>query len=553
MGFAELFKRHKTLFLSVALASILFFIEWIAEPFYFEFQPGYLVFPVIAESVSVFICVVTFAITWHTFFLSKNRQVLFLGVAFLAVGMIDTMHFLSYHGMPDFVTENTVNKATQFWIAGRMVGTFSYFLAAFIPPDSKNPDLRPLPLLTAMLLVVAAIFTAVVFYSPWLPPMYIPETGLTPLKIYLEYFIVCVQVLTAVMFTRIYFKTKQEHYIYFIAALILSIYSELFFTFHYSYDTINLLGHVYKVGMFYLIYQTIFTDSIKKPYRQLMEVKMQLRKNMHSLEKKVEERTRVLAAQKKELERLNRLKTDLLAVCSHDMKSPIQGTILMLDLLMMEAEGNLTDEQKRTLESIRKNEEEIMALITNLLDVARRDEDAMALHPESTDFKGLLDDWSERQRVLTDTMEITFLTDIEDGGPLFFEVDAFKINQVLNNLMSNALKYTPYGGEIRLFAGRTMDGHLRVSLSNSGPAIEKGKLTRIFEKYVQASDSPEAGSTGLGLNIAKTIIEMHGGSIWAESEEGRGATFIFTLPSLLLSAGGTGPDMSRETRFGDAA
>jgi hypothetical protein len=103
--------------------------------------------------------------------------------------------------------------------------------------------------------------------------------------------------------------------------------------------------------MFYLIYQTIFTDSIKKPYWQLMEVKKQLRLNMYSLEKKVRERTRDLAAQKKELERLNRLKTDLLAVCSHDMKSPIQGTILMLDLLMMEA-GKLTAEQKKTLESI---------------------------------------------------------------------------------------------------------------------------------------------------------------------------------------------------------
>jgi signal transduction histidine kinase len=384
--------------------------------------------------------------------------------------------------------------------------------------------------------------------------MYIPETGMTPLKFYLEFFIVSLQVLTAVLFTRIYLKTEQEHYIYFIAALILSIYSELFFMFHYSYDTGNLLGHVYKVGMFYLIYQTIFTDSIKKPYWQLMEAKKQLKLNMYSLEKKVRERTRDLAAQKKELERLNRLKTDLLAVCSHDMKSPIQGTILMLDLLMMEAEGRLTAEQKKTLLSIRKNEEAIMALITNLLDVARRDEDAMVVHPESTDVNGLLHDWSERQRVITDTMGITFHAEVEDGGPLLYEVDAFKINQVLNNLMSNALKFTPYGGDIKLAAVKTLDGGLRVSLSNSGPVIEKDKLTKIFERYVQASDCPEAGSTGLGLNIAKTIIEMHGGSIWAESEEGRGTAFTFTLPANRpLSAEGTRPDVSGKTRLGDAA
>jgi two-component system sensor histidine kinase VicK len=147
-------------------------------------------------------------------------------------------------------------------------------------------------------------------------------------------------------------------------------------------------------------------------------------------------------------------------------------------------------------------------------------------------------------------MEIIFLTEVEDGGPLIYEVDTFKINQVLNNLMSNAQKFTPDGGEIHLSAGRTLDGLLGVSLFNSGPAIEKDKLIKIFDKYVQASDCPEAGSTGLGLNIAKTIIEMHGGRIWAESEEGRGTTFTFTLLAKLpLTAGGQVPDVQK-TRLG---
>ncbi len=110
-------------------------------------------------------------------------------------------------------------------------------------------------------------------------------------------------------------------------------------------------------------------------------------------------------------------------------------------------------------------------------------------------------------------------------------MDALKITQVLNNLMSNALKFTPAGGEIVLSARKKLNGHLRVSLFNSGAVINKKKLGTIFERYVQASDGPESKSgAGLGLNIAKTIIEMHGGKIWAKNLASKGSIFSFDIP-----------------------
>jgi len=246
----------------------------------------------------------------------------------------------------------------------------------------------------------------------------------------------------------------------------------------------------------------------------------------------VRQGTKSVTRKNKELERLNGLQTEVMAACSHDMKSPVQATMFMLELLMKEQEGKLTEEQRETLESIRKNEEDIMSLITNLLDLARHEEGGMSLHKDDTDMRALLEIWSEKQRAITDRKGLAFHATIKGGiGPFVYKVDTFKITQVLNNLMSNALKYTPAGGEIVLSARKKFNGHLRVSLFNSGTVIKDEKLATIFERYVQASDGPESKSgAGLGLNIAKTIIEMHGGKIWAKNLARKGNIFSFNIP-----------------------
>ncbi len=105
---------------------------------------------------------------------------------------------------------------------------------------------------------------------------------------------------------------------------------------------------------------------------------------------------KTVAKKNKELEKLNGHKTEVMATCSHDMKSPVQATMFMLELLMMEREGKLTEEQRETLESIKKNEEDVMSLITNLLDLARHEEGGMSLHKDKTDMRALLAGWALR-------------------------------------------------------------------------------------------------------------------------------------------------------------
>ena len=252
----------------------------------------------------------------------------------------------------------------------------------------------------------------------------------------------------------------------------------------------------------------------------------------------VRKRTKSLARKNAELERLNRLKTDVMAACSHDMKSPLQSGILLLETLLDGQDGALTEEQRKSIEAVLKGDEELLGLITNLLDLARREDDAMRLHPEPAYLTCMLETWALNQSVVARKKRLRFDYEVSDGlVEAVFEVDFFKIQQALGNLISNAFKFTPEGGAIRFRADLTGDGWLAASLFNSGPAIPKEKLPVIFEKYAQWDEGSRRvkEGAGLGLHIARMIIEMHGGKVWAESAEGEGNTFYFTLPPAVKS------------------
>jgi len=535
MGVSSWFKEYRRLLFTLFAASAVFFLMGEGRPFHFMFSPeAFLPLHGITESFSVIVSLLIFALAWHTFYQARNHRDLFIGVGFLAVGLLDACHALSYPGMSDFITPNTADKAVQFWTAARLTGAAVFFTAAFIRPDTDRPWLKPLSLLLDALLLSCTVLVWIVFVPDWFPTMVAPEGGATTVKAVVDFVVTSLNLVAGVLLFRTYLKERQPYLLYFVQAMALTVFSGLFFTFYAtSYDIYNLMGHIYKVGAYLFIYQMLFVTSIKKPYQELFSTKEELRLYSYHLQDMVMERTQALAAKNRELERLNALKNDLMAVCSHDMKSPLFVSTILIDELMEKEGGLLGEDGIEALEMVKNNQSALMELITNILDLARREEGELKLKPSEIEVAGLLDSWSKDKALIAGKKGIGFSVEhkaLPKGAQIF--ADEFKLLQVLNNLMSNAFKFTPTGGEVRVTAEGDTDGGVRISVFNTGPAIPKGKLEKVFDKYSQAGDlkREQGEGVGLGLAICKSIVGLHGGNIWAESKSGVGNTFRFTIP-----------------------
>lgn len=241
----------------------------------------YLVFHNITEFFSVMVSLSIFGIGWYAYDQSKNKHALFLSCAFLAIGLIDFMHTLSFPGMTPFISPNNTNKAILFWISGRLFSALAFLASALILLYYKDKRWLSKPVLLICALLVSAIaFVAVIFYPAKLPAMFIDGIGLTSFKIYSEYAINVLLTLAFIAYWKLFSRTGEKIHVYFMAALIISIFSELAFTLYQSaFDTYNMLGHVYKVFAFMLIYYGLFKTSVHYPFKKLAESEESLRKS----------------------------------------------------------------------------------------------------------------------------------------------------------------------------------------------------------------------------------------------------------------------------------
>ena len=259
---------------------------------------SYLLFHNIAEFFSIMVSLSIFSVGWYTYNQSKDHHALFLSAAFLSIGLMDFMHTMASAAMPDFITPNSTNKSAQFWIAVRLFSAVAFFLSAYI---YKERDQKWLPktafskkttLLTIALGVPALVLTGITFYPSHMPDAFITGVGLTSFKIYSEYLIVCLLFLAAAAYWKRMKQSGDGLLMYYVVAFIISGFSELVFTaYKIDFDIHNVLGHIYKVAAFCLIYVGIFVSSIRNPYLERKQAEESLRRSKEELELRVEERT----------------------------------------------------------------------------------------------------------------------------------------------------------------------------------------------------------------------------------------------------------------------
>ncbi len=227
---------------------------------------------------------------------------------------------------------------------------------------------------------------------------------------------------------------------------------------------------------------------------------------------------------------VERLKNEFISTVSHELRTPMTSIKGYTDLLFLGMAGGLTDAQRSFLRIIKSNADRLTALVNDILDISRIETGRMHLNIEALDLGELISQVVESFREQYREKGLTLEWEESEGLPLV-RGDAARVTQVLSNLIANAWRYTPEGGQTAI-AAQPVDGFLQVDIADTGIGISSDEVGRIFDRFYR-SDHPivqEAEGTGLGLSIVKMFVEMLGGEIWVESRLGAGSTFSFTLP-----------------------
>jgi signal transduction histidine kinase len=226
---------------------------------------------------------------------------------------------------------------------------------------------------------------------------------------------------------------------------------------------------------------------------------------------------------------LDRLKDEFVLTASHELRSPLTSVQGFAELLMLERES-LTPRQAETVEVILDNCRHLVRLLNDLLDLARSDAGRLSIRPQPTEVAPLVEDVVRTMRAQTEAGGQALSEQIEPGLPPI-DVEPDRIRQILVNLLTNAHEYSPEGASIAVTA-RAAGAEVEIAVSDNGPGIPEEQLERIFERFTRgdAGLTQRVGGTGLGLAISKSLADLHGGSLDAESTVGQGSTFRLRLP-----------------------
>src|SRR5712691_8014430 len=241
-----------------------------------------------------------------------------------------------------------------------------------------------------------------------------------------------------------------------------------------------------------------------------------------------------------------RMKANFLSMITHELRSPLNAIHGYLDLTLTGIAGDLNEQQREFVQRARASSEHLYALVEDLLLVSRADSGQVRLNREVTSLQEIVANAVEELELMAIDNAITINIAVPDDFPPIY-VDAVRIQQVLRNLVSNSLRFTPSGGQVTISASITRDDEvassadvtesklLKLQVSDSGAGIANEHQQRIFERFYQApqASSGRSAGQGLGLAIVKMIVELHGGQVSVESAPGQGSTFTCLLPCLL--------------------
>lgn len=247
------------------------------------------------------------------------------------------------------------------------------------------------------------------------------------------------------------------------------------------------------------------------------------------LEQRIEERTKTLEAANRQVQELDRQKSLWLAMACHELRTPLTSMKVSIDNLVGGIAGECNGRILSYLIRIQSNIDRLIRMANNFLDLTLIELDQITISRESFPIHDLVTDVLKEFEEVAISKDIVLRGVTNAVGKVYADRD--KVEQILNNLVLNALKFTDSGGQVTLEVSLA-DAAMKISVMDTGCGIPQGKLEGIFEAFQRAREEDrKRGGAGLGLTIAKRLVELHGGHIWAESTVGQGSRFCFALPA----------------------
>jgi signal transduction histidine kinase/CheY-like chemotaxis protein len=235
--------------------------------------------------------------------------------------------------------------------------------------------------------------------------------------------------------------------------------------------------------------------------------------------------------QASELEKANKLQADFTAMIAHDLRSPLMNIAGVAEVMSGGMFGDVNEEQKKWLERIQANSRTLADLVSDFLDFSKLESGYVEVRKERVDLSELIQKSIENFRLLAREKGISISDAVGRSVPAVY-VDPRRVDQVLSNLINNAIKFAEEEGEMEVGAVLADPSQVKVWVRDNGVGIPADEIGQLFQKYRQGAKAKCSSrqGTGLGLVICKMIVEAHGGKIWVESQPGHGSTFFFSLP-----------------------
>ena len=506
---------------------------------------SYLLFHSLAEIFSIVVACGIFMVALNSRRFLDNKYFLFIGIAYLFIGLLDLLHTLGYKGMGVFQGYNT-NLSTQLWIAARYIESLTLLIAPLLIGRKLKISVVFICYTAVASLLIYSIFYWRLFPDCFVEGVGVEDVGLTPFKKISEYIISLILLASALLLFQKRKEFDEGVWQLLVASIIVTIASELAFTFYAdAYGFFNLVGHFFKIISFYFIYKAIIETGFRKPYnlifRDLKFSEEALRKRQQELLKlnrdlmdtnrgvlvlysEVQEKV-------KQLQRANEMKTRFLSEASHELRTPLSSIVALAHILLDRLDGDLTTEQEKQITFMHESADKLLGIIHDLRATAMMETGKTEVYAAEFSVEQLFSSLRGMFRPLhVDSSVKLIFEEAEDLPPL--NTDEGKVLQILRNLVSNSLKFTEQGRVSVSAKLATGGGTVVFSVEDTGIGISSEEQERIFKEYVQLDNHLQAQGEGMGLGLplSRKLAELLGGSLTMESKPGVGTTFTAIIP-----------------------